>query len=432
VGGRSIDSLMNEIVSLRASLYDANTGLPSYATKFEQLKLMCQNQFLGVIYLGLSDQERAEAVLGFERYEDILKRVAASLEAFNHAFYEGSLLVTQTGVHGDSFCVFVPYERLARSPLHRLETIARDLYKSLRNDLAPEAARGVAPHVGYSVLHYNPFLRFERAVHHAAEDAVGVAGRQEEMERILNELELRQIIARRGLRTVFQPIVALDSLEAIGYEALTRGPVETPYESPEALFSCAQQSKLGRELDRLCKLTAITSAKERPSGTYLFINTLPTTLDDPEFLNGRAFENLSASNLKPHDVVWELTERNPIEDFDAFGVIMQEFTTLGYKIAIDDVGTGYSSIQTITHVRPLYLKVDISLVTRIEENLLKQELVSSLLSLASNIHADLIAEGVETQAEINALKDLGVKFGQGYIFGRPSETFPGRVALQAQ
>ncbi len=431
MGGRSVDSLMNEILALRASLYDNNTGLPSYPTKFEQLKLMCQNQFLGVIYLGLSDQERTEAVLGFERYEDLLKRVAASLETFNRTLHDDSLLVSQAHVHGDSFCVFVPYDRLARSPLHRLETIARDLYKSLRNDMGPEEARGAALHVGYSVLHYNPFLRFERAVHHAAEEAAGVAGRQEEMERILNELELRQIIARRGLRTVFQPIVSLDSLDAIGYEALTRGPLETPYESPETLFSCAQQSKLGRELDRLCKLTAINAAKSKPSNTYLFINTLPTTLDDPEFLNGRAFENLAASNLQPNDVVWELTERNPIEDFDAFGVLMQEFTTMGYKIAIDDVGTGYSSIQTITHVRPLYLKVDISLVTKIEENLLKQELVSSLLALASNIHADLIAEGVETQAEVGALKELGVKFGQGYIFGRPSETFSGRVALQA-
>lgn len=427
---RSAESLLNDIVALKAALYDANTGLPSYASCFEPLKQMCQNQFLGVIYLGLSDQERVEAVFGFERYEEVLRRAAARLQDYNRERYDESLLISQRSAYNDEFCVFVPYDRLARSPLHNLEELARDIYKALRADLAPCWIQGLSLHVGYSVLHYNPFLRFERSVHRAAEEAAGVAGRQEEMERILNELELRQIIARRGLRTLFQPIVAIDSLESVGYEALSRGPRGTPYESPEALFSCAQQSRLGRELDRLCKLTAIESAKAKPSGTALFVNTLPTTLDDPEFLHGRAYANLSASGMKPDDVVWELTERHPIEDFDAFGMLMREYSNLGYKIAIDDVGTGYSSIQTITHVRPVFLKVDISLVSRIQENLLKQELVSSLLSLAQNIRADVIAEGVETEAELGTLRDLGVKYAQGFLFGRPADEFPGKVTLQ--
>lgn len=427
---RTIESLLNEVVALKAALYDGNTGLPSYPTLFEPLKQMCQNQFLGVIYLGLSDQERVEAVFGFERYEEVLRRASALLQEYSRTRYDNSLLVAQRGAFNDEFCVFVPYERLARSPLHNLEALARDIYKAIRQDLASCWIQGLSLHVGYSVLHYNPFLRFERSVHRAAEEAAGVAGRQEEMERILNELELRQIIARRGLRTLFQPIVAADTFEAVGYEALSRGPRGTPYESPEALFACAQQSRLGRELDRLCKLTAIASAKPKPSGTHLFVNTLPTTLDDPEFLHGRAFANLAASSLRPDDVVWELTERHPIEDFEAFGLLMREYSALGYKIAIDDVGTGYSSIQTITHVRPLYLKVDISLVSHIQENLLKQELVSSLLALSQNIHADLIAEGVETEAELGTLRELGVKYVQGYLFGTPAEEFPGKVTLQ--
>lgn len=428
---RSMESLLNEVVALKAALYDGNTGLPSYPTLFEPLKQMCQNQFLGVIYLGLSDQERVEAVFGFERYEEVLRRASALLQEYSRTRYDDSLLVAQRGAFNDEFCVFVPYERLARSPLHNLEALARDIYKALRQDLASCWIQGLSLHVGYSVLHYNPFLRFERSVHRAAEEAAGVAGRQEEMERILNELELRQIIARRGLRTLFQPIVTADTFEAVGYEALSRGPRGTPYESPEALFACAQQSRLGRELDRLCKLTAIASAKPKPAGTHLFVNTLPTTLDDPEFLHGRAFANLAASSLRPDDVVWELTERHPIEDFDAFGVLMREYSALGYKIAIDDVGTGYSSIQTITHVRPLYLKVDISLVSHIQENLLKQELVSSLLSLSQNIRADLIAEGVETEAELGTLRELGVKYVQGYLFGTPAEEFPGKVSPRA-
>jgi EAL domain-containing protein (putative c-di-GMP-specific phosphodiesterase class I) len=429
---RSVESLLIEVVACKAALYDGNTGLPAYATCFEALKQMCQNQFLGVIYLGLSDQERVEAVFGFERYEEVLRRAAGRLQDYNREQFDDSLLLTQRGVFNDEFCIFVPYDRIARSPLHTLEELAREIYKSLRADLSPCWIQGLSLHVGYSVLHYNPFLRFERSVHRAAAEAAGVAGRQEEMERILNELELRQIIARRGLRTIFQPIVTVDTLESVGFEALSRGPRGTPYESPEALFACAQQSRLGRELDRLCKLTAIASAKPKPAGTYLFLNTLPTTLDDPEFLHGRALATLAASGLQPNDVVWELTERHPIEDFEAFGMLMREYAALGYKIAIDDVGTGYSSIQTITHVRPLYLKVDISLVTRIQENLLKQELVSSLIALAQNIRSEIIAEGVESEAELSTLKDLGVKYAQGFLFGTPAEEFPGKVTVQSR
>lgn len=429
--GRSAESLLNEILTLKAALYDRNTDLPSYPCLFDSMKQVCQNQFLGVIYLGLSDQERVETVFGFERYEEVLKRGAAFLREFNRAHCDDTLLLAQRGVLNDEFVVFVPYERLARSPLHSLEKLAQQLYKELRKDLSSCWMQGLSLHVGYSVLHYNPFLRFERSVHRALQEAAGVAGRQEEMERILNELELRQIIARRGLRTVFHPIVSADTLESVGYEALTRGPKGTPYEAPDALFACANQSHLGRELDRLCKMTAVASCKEKPAGTQLFINTLPTTLDDPEFLHGRAFSNLSPSNLLPGDVVWELTERLPIEDFDAFGMLMREYSSIGYKIAIDDVGTGYSSIQTITHVRPLYLKIDISLVSRIQENLLKQELVTSLLSLAKNIKAEVIAEGVETHEEMGALKELGVKYLQGYLFGPPAESFPGKVTASA-
>ena len=103
---------------------------------------------------------------------------------------------------------------------------------------------------------------------------------------------------------------------------------------------------------------------------------------------------------------------------------MKAFTTLGYGVAIDDVGTGYSSIQTITHVRPRYLKVDRSLVTDIESNLLKQELVSSLLVLGKNINAQIVAEGIQTNQELKMLQAMGVPYGQGYLFGMPARAFP--------
>ncbi len=425
------DSLQNQVLSLRAALYDPNTRLRTYSAYFEDLKNMTQNRFLGVVFLQLSDLDRLEAVFGFQRYENILLQVANIIREHNQRVYEGSLVPTQRSVFDDQFCIFVPFELLAKSPLPSLEVIAKQHHQILDNEFVLQGIQGLGLHVGYSLLHYNPFIRFERSVHRSVEEAAEMAASQEHSERLLHELELRQIIERRNFSTLFHPIVDLDTLEPMGYEALTRGPAGTVYESPENLFGYARQTKLGRELDRQCKLMAIQSARKKPNGTRLFINTLPTTLDDPEFLNERAIQVLHESGMTPGDVVWELTERHAIEDFKTFGALMREHTDLGYNVAIDDVGTGYSSLETITHVRPAYLKIDHSLVSGIHASLLKQELVSSLISLGKNIRAGVIAEGIETREEYEKLKEMKVEFGQGYLFGRPNRKFLGKVTLDA-
>jgi EAL domain-containing protein (putative c-di-GMP-specific phosphodiesterase class I) len=419
--------LHNELLALRSSLVDSNTRFPAYPACFEQLKKITQNQLLGVVLLQLSDTERVEAIFGFERYEVLLKKAALHVQETNNRDFDGALVLAQRGVYDDQFCVFVPYDLLAKSTLPSLERIAKRLYYSLEGVLSLDGLPGLSVHIGYSILHYNPFLRFERLVHRVVEEAASLAQHQEDAELVLHELELRQILTTEKVTTVFHPIVSLEDYGVIGYEALTRGPEGTPYQSPETLFSLARQSKLSRQLDHLCKLTAIASAKAKPPGTLLFVNTLPTTLDDPSFLNGAAPEMLAESGLRAADVVWELTERHPIEDYGAFGSMMKTYSGLGYQVAIDDVGTGYSSIQTISHVRPRFLKVDISLVAGIHENLLKQELVSSLLMLGRNISATVIAEGVESMDELATLKELGVTLAQGYLFGLPVSDFPTKV-----
>ncbi len=420
--------LQTELLSLKASLYDSNTRLPVYSACFDRLKQMAEDRFMGLVLLQISDLERLESVFGFERYEEVLKRAAFHLQDVNNREFNGELMVSQRGVYDDEFCLFVPFSMLAAPALLSLERVAKRLFKVLESDLSSKQMPGLALHMGYSILHYNPFLRFERLVHRVVEETAGLAQHQQETELVLHELELRQILARQAITALYQPIVNLDDYSVIGYEALARGPAETPYEWPEALFTFARQSKLSRELDHQCKIAALAGARERPKDTKLFVNTLPSTLDDPDFTGDDSGAMLARYGLEPQDLVWELTERHAIEDYGAFQSIMKRYVDLGYNVAIDDLGTGYSSIQTITHVRPLYLKIDISLVSDIDTNLLKQELVSSLLVLASNINASLIAEGIETQGELEALKGLGIHMGQGYLLGRPSARFPAQVA----
>ncbi len=413
----------SEIISLKASLFDSTTRFPAYPAAFGQLKQMTQDRFLGLVFLQLSDLERVEAIFGFQRYEEILSRSARQIDVVNNSRFGGALLPTMRGVYDDEFCVFAPYDLLAASPLPSLQQIAGLLYAAIEDELSRQGLQGLTLNLGYALLHHNPFLRFERLVHRAVDESALGAQRQDESERVLRELEIRQILAEGTLSTLFHPIVDLHDYAAVGYEALTRGPAGTPYETPEALFAWARESRLSHELDRQCKLTAIASASARPAQSRLFINTLPSTLDDPEFMNGKALDLLSRHGISPSDVVWELTERLPIEDYDHFQATMKAHTKMGYRIAIDDVGTGYSSLQTITHVRPLYLKVDRSLVHGAQDNLLKQELISSIMVLAEKVGARVIAEGIQTPEELAVLKNMGVPLGQGFLFGPPSPDF---------
>jgi len=259
--------LQTELLSLKASLYDSNTRLPVYSACFDRLKQMAEDRFMGLVLLQISDLERLESVFGFERYEEVLKRAAFHLQDVNNREFDGGLMVSQRGVFDDQFCLFVPFSILSAPALLSLERIAKRLFKVLESDLSSKEMPGLTLHMGFSILHYNPFLRFERLVHRVVEETAGLAQHQQETELVLHELELRQLLARRAITALYQPIVNLDDLTVIGYEALARGPAETPYEWPEALFTFARQSKLNRELDHQCKIAALEGARGMPSGT---------------------------------------------------------------------------------------------------------------------------------------------------------------------
>jgi EAL domain-containing protein (putative c-di-GMP-specific phosphodiesterase class I) len=105
--------------------------------------------------------------------------------------------------------------------------------------------------------------------------------------------------------------------------------------------------------------------------------------------------------------------------------VLGELRVLGIRLSIDDVGTGYSSLQTITEVEPDFIKIDLSLIKNIHRSLIKQELVHSLLHVAARIGARVIAEGIETEDEYRTLRRCGVRYGQGFWFARPAPPFPG-------
>jgi EAL domain-containing protein (putative c-di-GMP-specific phosphodiesterase class I) len=236
--------------------------------------------------------------------------------------------------------------------------------------------------------------------------------------------ELLSILNEARLTTHYQPIVDMERDTIMGYEALTRGPSDSVFEVPEALFSGSHTKQVLSDLDNLCRHQAVRNARGFDPALKLFLNSLPETLGAPGYSPRDLLGIMEEVDLRPRNLVLEITERSAIRDFEAFGRGLAPLRQQGFLVAIDDVGTGYSSLQTISEVQPDFIKVDISLIKNIHRSLIKQELVHSLLQVAFRIGAQVIAEGVETEEEFRALRGCGVRYGQGFLFAAPAPPFP--------
>ncbi len=272
--------------------------------------------------------------------------------------------------------------------------------------------------VGSGMALHRPFQRPEMQIRRLIEFTQRSASF--ELERVSRErvAQLRRIIMDQTLSTVYEPIIELSSHRVLGYEALTRGPVGSGLESPQRLFSVAYQANLEYELDGVCRRIALQNARGIEPGKKLFLNILPTSVHDPDFGEMRVRKVLEDLGLAPQDLVLEISEREAISNFQIFREAIGHFSSLGFQIALDDIGSGYSSLESALELSPDYLKIDMSLVRGVDEHAPKQELLRGLQALAQRLDADVIAEGIETESELGAIRELGIRCGQGYAIGR--------------
>ncbi|WP_339868428.1 bifunctional diguanylate cyclase/phosphodiesterase [Pseudohongiella nitratireducens] len=232
--------------------------------------------------------------------------------------------------------------------------------------------------------------------------------------------ELLRIIESGAITTLFQPIVSGVEKNIIGYEALTRGPSNSPLHSPLTLFAAAAHFGKLTELEFLCRRSALTRFAELKLGGLLFINVTPGSLLEKNHYAGETLSIIHEVGLEPHDVVIELTEHLPINDVELLQAALQHYRSMGFSIAIDDLGAGYSSLRLWTELQPDYVKIDRHFIDSIDKDAVKREFVGSILSMAKAARAYVIAEGIERAEEFNTLSDMGVDWVQGYWLERPS------------
>ena len=235
---------------------------------------------------------------------------------------------------------------------------------------------------------------------------------------------LSSILTQSGLHSLFQPIICLSERRILGYEALTRGPSNSPLHSPIALFAVARQAGRLNELEIACRQSACRRFNEQQLPGKLFLNVSPESLLEAAHQPGRTLQLLQDFGIPPSQVVIELTEQTPIDDFQLLQTALHHYRAMGFSIALDDLGAGYSSLRLWSELRPDYVKIDRHFIDGIHQDALKREFVGSILQIAKASRAQVIAEGIELPEELAVLTEMGVDLVQGYLLGRPQEHPP--------
>lgn len=231
---------------------------------------------------------------------------------------------------------------------------------------------------------------------------------------------LEHILDNRELTALFQPILDMGNSTILGFEGLIRGPSDSPLHSPSKLFPVARQFGLAFELESLCRQVVVERFVELNLPGMLFINVSPDVLLQHDIRAGGDFVHHPA--LPPSRVVIELTENEPSYDcqLDMLVGAAAGYRARGFKVAIDDLGEGYSSLRLWSELRPDYVKIDRHFIQNIDKDPVKAQFVRAIKEIADNAGSRVIAEGIETHAELVVVQGFGVCAGQGYHIARPS------------
>ena len=248
-----------------------------------------------------------------------------------------------------------------------------------------------------------------------ADMAAGQLSRRREAEERVRTMRLRveQAIDRNEFNMLLQPIWKFGVSHPCGFEALTRfSPL--PYRAPDVWFKEAAQVDEGVRLELAALAAALTLLAQLPGHIYLSVNASPATILDPDLPRLLALYPLER-------IVLEVTEHAAIDDYPAIAATLAPLRAAGLRLAVDDAGAGYASFQHILRLTPDIIKLDMALTRGVDTDLPRRSLASAMILFASETQCIVVAEGIETESEWQALRLIGIDHGQGFFLGRPGD-----------
>jgi EAL domain-containing protein (putative c-di-GMP-specific phosphodiesterase class I) len=378
------------------------------------------------VVIDASPLEVIEEQYGSDAFGEVRQRLFKILREQKGKEYRNEDVLTLDRPGGLRFIFFLERKR-RRSNATTIADL-KIVQSRMTASLVPNLGRASFPYfktpprieVGYGMAVYNPLLHPSRIALTAFREALEVARHLREADRLLAREKLLDIILGERIVTAFQPIMRLGADRTVlGFEALSRGPRGTGLERADDLFGSATEHQLLVELDRLCRRRALLSSGRIPTNAKIFVNTLPATIRDPQFRGRPLIEFLDKAQVSPDRIVIEITEKLVIENYNLFREAMAYFTDLGMSFAVDDVGSGYSGLESIARLKPTFLKIDIALIRDVHVSRVNRAICEAIIALGHGIGAAVIGEGIQAEEEAAALLEMGVDWGQGFHLGRP-------------
>jgi EAL domain-containing protein (putative c-di-GMP-specific phosphodiesterase class I) len=409
-------------------------ALLPYRERVEDLRQILVSQgSLGLLLVDTSPLAQVEHQYGSSAFANVMAMARdLVLELKGHEVrHEDIICLSDRG--GDAFLVFFAPKR-QDGPLRiadlkaAAERVEGHLNRKLVRLASPYLGSLRRVTVGFALAFYNPLVMPERLVSRLVEEAWSCVHVQRAQRELQSRCDLQEVLLGADqLSTWFQPVYDLRTRAVLGYEALARGPANSVFHAPLRLFEMAREADLVFELDRKCRRRAIAAAVTLPRDAKLFVNVYPSAMYDPEFQGVSLVRLVESVGLRPERVVLEITEKSAIENPGLFAEALSDLTRLGFSIAVDDVGAGYSGLEKIAQLEPRYLKFDRELIRNIDSSYIRREMTRALKAFADRIGSMIIAEGIERDAELKTLLELGIDYGQGFLLGRPA---PERVAFR--
>ena len=396
-------------------LYDRFTGFPTLPVMIERGREMLESRGrLTLLYIEFVRYSKLEEIYGWEKLDEVLQSTAGAVRDF-YARYDGdsAMMVSHTGDDDFIFFADVPDVDAERTINEMANALEADVRTRLEAEHGEDIAGLFEIYVGSATIFRNPKIRTERIIYRGIREAAHAARSVEGRERARKVADLKETLREGAVYVVYHPIVVTETREIYGYEALARG-ARRALRSPEVLFGVAEEANLLWELSRLCRRKAIEGIDQHLLPHHLlFINIDPHDFRDPTF---RYLDLDELGVEEPSRIVLEITERTAITDYPTFQGYLKDFRERGFRFAVDDAGSGYAGLGSIANLEPDFIKLDISLISGIDTNFMKQNLVETMVLFANDHEIKVIAEGVEREEEYETVKRLGVHFTQGFLF----------------
>jgi EAL domain-containing protein (putative c-di-GMP-specific phosphodiesterase class I) len=415
---------MNEATP-STNLTPASTRPPEVQELTEHIRTeLARSGQLGVISVSVLDRHPVDSHGRWPSYEAVLDEITRYL----HDYLTRKLRTTDRlfgpSANGNGFVILLDRPREGRDldPTD-LARVRLRLRNGLRGHLCRELDEHVFTafgcYVGGAIMRHRAETPVERIVYRALESAFADALSDKERDDRRGVVNLYHVLETKQVKTVYQPVVDVVERRIVGYEALSRVP-RVRFPNPEELFKVAHEQQSLWQLERLCRERALDGVPALDPGQLLFLNVEPESMQDPELLGDAFVERLASVGLAPTQVVFEITEHSAIRDYAAIRAHLARARDRGFRLAMDDVGSGYAGLQSIAEIAPDFLKVDMSLVRDVHRHTIKRELISTIRRFTDSTGITLIAEGVESLHELGSLTAAGVRCAQGFLFARPA------------